>query len=249
MLTNYDHCPYNVCREAQTDPKHARSRCSAIVEFEGRHILIDTSPDFREQMLRWQVKQIDAVLMTHAHADHIYGLPDIRSYCKDPEHPLPIYGSAETIAALKQRFDYIFNPPDNRGGGIPELTPRIIPDGETFQLFGLHITPARVEHGSLQGCFGYRIGNLGYVPDVKEMPTAARKILYGVDTLILNALRINSPHPTHLLLADSIALAQDLAAGRCYFVHMTHDVHYRRHADLLPDHMAFAYDGLHLLIN
>jgi phosphoribosyl 1,2-cyclic phosphate phosphodiesterase len=248
MLTNYEHCPHGVCLAARQDPKHARSRCSALIKANGRHILIDTSPDFREQMLRWEVKQIDAVLMTHAHADHIYGMPDIRSYCKDPEQPLPIYGSEETILALKQRFDYIFNPPADRGGGIPELELRIIPENEPFPLCGLTITPLRVEHGSLQGCFGYRINNLGYVPDVKVMPEAARRILQGVDLLVLNALRIERPHSTHLLLEDSIALAQALEVGRCYFVHMTHDVHYQLHAEHLPDNMDFAYDGLQLAV-
>jgi phosphoribosyl 1,2-cyclic phosphate phosphodiesterase len=248
MLTNYEKCPEGVCLASRSDPKHARARCSALIEVDGHTILIDTSPDFREQMLRWQVKQIDAVLMTHVHADHVYGLPDIRSYCNDPANPLPIYGSQETIDGLKQRFDYIFNPPADRGGGIPELVTRVINDQETFMLFGLPITPARVEHGSLTGCYGYRIGNIGYVSDVKVMPETAKEVLYDVEILILNMLRISPPHPTHLTLADSIALAQELRAGACYFVHMTHDIHYQKHADLLPKNMFFAYDGLRLAI-
>jgi len=248
MLTDYKNCAQGVCLEAQHDPKHVRTRCSLLVEVNGQSILIDTSQDFRMQMLSQQVKRIDAVLLTHSHADHIYGMPDIRSYCRDPEHPLRVYGSAETIKAIKKRFDYIFEPPDVRGGGIPELVTQVIEDQEPFTLFGLEITPARVEHGGLQGCFGYRLGNTAYVPDVKVMPEAAKAIFRGVDRLILNCLRIGPEHQTHLTLSASVALAQTLAVGQGYFVHMTHDIHYQKDQARLPDHITFAYDGLQIVV-
>jgi phosphoribosyl 1,2-cyclic phosphate phosphodiesterase len=247
MLTNYADCPQGVCQAAQHDPRHNRTRCSVLVEVSGRTILIDTSLDFRAQMLTQRIRQIDAVLFTHSHADHIGGLPDIRSYCT-PGQALPIYGSQETITALRQRFDYIFNPPEIKGGGIPELAAQVIRPGEPFSLFGLEVTPARVEHGSAHECLGYRLGPLAYVPDVKRMPDETKAILQGAHVLILNALRRAPEHPTHLTLAASVALAQELHPKACYFTHMSHDIHYVHDRAGLPANMEFAYDGLRLEI-
>lgn len=247
MLANYADCPQQVCLAAQSDPRHNRTRCSLLVEVNGRAILIDTSLDFRAQMLAQQVRRIDAVLFTHSHADHIGGLPDTRSYCP-PGRALPIYGSQETIAALTKRFDYIFDPPEIKGGGIPELEAHILRPGEPFSLFDLEVTAALVEHGSMRECLGYRLGPVAYVPDLKVMPTAAKKILSGADVLILNALRRAPEHPTHLTLQASVALAQELQPKAVYFTHMSHDIHYAADRAGLPSHMDFAYDGLRLEI-
>ena len=245
MLTGYADCPQGVCQAAQHDPRHNRTRCSLLVEVAGRAILVDTSLDFRQQMLAQRVRRIDAVLFTHNHADHIGGLSDIRSYCP-PGQALPIYGSQETITDLRQRFDYIFNPPEIKGGGIPELAAHVVRPGEPFSLFGLEVTPAHVEHGSARECLGYRLGPVAYVPDVKVMPEPAKQILRGAEVLILNALRRAPEHPTHLTLAASVALARELRPKACYFTHMSHDIHYVHDRIGLPANMDFAYDGLRL---
>jgi phosphoribosyl 1,2-cyclic phosphate phosphodiesterase len=247
MLADYADCPQGVCQAAQHDPRHNRTRCSILVEIAGRAILIDTSLDFRAQMLAQRIRRIDAVLFTHSHADHIGGLPDSRSYCP-PGQPLPIYGSQETITTLTQRFDYIFNPPEIKGGGIPEVTVHVIWPGKPFSLFGLEVTPARVEHGSARACLGYRLGPVGYVPDVKVMPDETKQILRGAEVLILNALRRAPEHPTHLTLDASIALARELEPKVCYFTHLSHDIHYALDRPSLPPNMDFAYDGLSIEI-
>ena len=245
MRSGYVGCPQGVCQAAQSDPRHNRTRCSLLVEAAGGTLLVDTSLDFRAQMLAQTVRRVDAVLFTHSHADHIGGLPDIRSYCP-PGQPLGVYGSRETIEALTRRFDYIFNPPEIKGGGIPELAPHIIQPGETFSLCGVAVTPARVEHGSVRECLGYRLGPVAYVPDVKVMPDQAKSILHGAEVLILNALRRAPEHPTHLTLEASMALARELQPKAVYFVHMSHDIHYRHDRHNLPANMDFAYDGLRL---
>jgi phosphoribosyl 1,2-cyclic phosphate phosphodiesterase len=247
MVADYADCPQGVCRAAGYDPRHNRTRCSLLVEAAGGTILIDTSLDFRAQMLAQRVRRIDAVLFTHSHADHIGGLPDIRSY-SPPGQPLPIYSSQATITTLRRRFDYIFDPPEIKGGGIPELTAHVVRPGEPFSLCGLDVTPALVEHGSAPECLGYRVGPVAYVPDVKVMPAEAREILRGAEVLILNALRRAPEHPTHLTLDESVALARDLRPRACYFTHMSHDMHYAHDRAGLSGNMDFAYDGLRLEI-
>ncbi|MEM7348492.1 MAG: MBL fold metallo-hydrolase, partial [Chloroflexota bacterium] len=210
--------------------------------------LIDVTPDFRQQMLNHQVKKIDAVLLTHHHSDHIQGFPDIRSYCQQG-NPLDVYGPAETIDLLKQRFDYIFNPPPIIAGGIPDLTPHSKRAGERFEVCGLEITPGFVEHGSVQECFGYRLGDkIGYIPDVKVMPEETKALFQDLDILILNMLRRAPEHSTHLTLAQSVALAKELNPKQCYFVHMSHDIHYEKDQQALPPQMMFTYDGLQVKV-
>ena len=192
MLDNYTRCPKGVCRASLTDPKHNRTRCSIIVSYNDASVLIDVSADFRQQTLREHVDAIDAVLITHAHADHISGIPDIRSYTRD--RTLPMYGSRESVGCIRQSFEYIFRPPQMLGGGIPRLN--LITIDHPFELFGETVVPIPVEHGSLQGAYGYRIGPIAYIPDVKTMTAQSKKLLAGVTCLIIDALRDEQPHTT-----------------------------------------------------
>ncbi|MBD3244194.1 MAG: MBL fold metallo-hydrolase, partial [Chitinivibrionales bacterium] len=156
--------------------------------------------------------------------------------------PLPLYGSRETIDVLHEAYGYAFDPNTFVGGGIPRLESHVV--NEPFKLFGTTVTPVRVEHGVLGGCYGYRIGDLAYVPDMKRMESSEKAKLAGLQCLVLNCLRDERPHATHMILEESLALARELRPKRCYFVHMCHDIHYQRDARRLDEWMQFAYDGL-----
>jgi len=230
-----------VCLKAQNDPSYRRTRSSILIETEELELLIDTSQDFRQQMLDNQVQRIDAVLITHAHADHIFGLPDIRSYCHHQGGPIDVYGSQETIDALIESFAYIFRSHGDAGGGIPTLTPHAI--DSVFHIGKTAITPLPVIHGSLRGAQGYRVGNVAYIPDVKVIPESTFPLLEGLDLLILNCLRYR-PHHTHLSLQESLAYAERISPQRCLFTHLAHDIDYAVEEPNLPSWAHFASDGL-----
>ncbi len=239
-LSGFARCPKGVCREAATDPKHNRTRSSILVQTDGAHILIDVSQDFRLQALRTRIPRIDAVLITHSHADHIGGIPDIRSYTRERE--LTVYGSTESLTRIRQAFPYIFERPALEGGGIPRVD--VIEVDGPFATCGMTLAPIPVEHGSLEQCFGYRIGPLAYIPDMKRLKPGALELLSGVHTLIIDALRDTRPHSTHIILPESIELARQIGPKQCYFTHLCHDIHYARDAHLLDDWMFFPWDGM-----
>jgi phosphoribosyl 1,2-cyclic phosphate phosphodiesterase len=240
MIEEYANCPKDVCRLAQNDSKHARTRSSILIEWDGYSVLIDVSADFRMQALRERIRKIDAVLITHAHADHIGGIPDIRSYTR--YNQLKMFGSEETLSNIKHSYEYIFNPDTFIGGGIPQVALQIVT--KPFSLFGETITPVNVEHGNLAGCFGYRIGQIAYIPDMKSIDERNFALLKNIDTLIVNCLRCTNEHPTHLILPQSMELARRLSPRRCYFIHMCHDIHYMADKGKLEPWMEFSFDGL-----
>lgn len=242
VLSGYTRCKKDVCRLSASDPKHRRTRSSIIVENGGKHIIVDVSSDFRQQALRELIPKIDAVLITHCHADHISGIPDIRSYTNPNMPPLNFYGTTESMESIKQTFFYIFSENTFIGGGIPHIKLNEI--DRKFSLFDLEITPLPVTHGNLVGCTGYRIGNMAYIPDMKTIDNATKNLIKNLDCLILNCLRDERAPLTHLILEESVALARDLAPKRCYFTHMSHDIHYIIDGKKLDDWMEFAYDGL-----
>jgi phosphoribosyl 1,2-cyclic phosphate phosphodiesterase len=227
------------------DKKHRRTRSSILIQHEQSSLLIDVSADFRSQMLRESIKNVDAVLLTHSHSDHIGGIPDIRSYTTDK--PLTLYGSSETIEAVKQSYRYIFDPSTFVGGGIPRIELSEITG--SFTVCGLSVTPIRVSHGSLDGALGFRIGDIAYIPDVKTIDDNELEKIKGVKMLILNCLRVSPLHSTHLTLPESIALARSISPKKCYFIHMCHDIHYKRDSVNLDPWMTFSYDGLTIEIN
>jgi phosphoribosyl 1,2-cyclic phosphate phosphodiesterase len=240
MLQGYVNCAKGVCQASEHDPRHRRTRSSIIVEYNGRTVLIDVSPDFRQQALTARLMHLDAVLVTHSHADHIGGTPDIRSYTRAA--PLPLYGSRECIDHIRRSYSYAFDPPEILGGGIPQLI--TIPVDSSFELFGRTVTPLAVEHGSLKGCLGFRINDMAYIPDVKSIPEETLAQLSNLRCLIIDALRETRPHSTHIILPESIAMARRLRPAACYFTHFCHDIHYIADAHWLDPWMSFAYDGL-----
>jgi phosphoribosyl 1,2-cyclic phosphate phosphodiesterase len=244
-MRDFARCPKNVCQEAARDPKHNRTRSSVLIDCDGDVLLIDVSQDFRQQALRERIGRIDAVLITHSHADHIGGIPDIRSYTRD--RSLPFYCSAESAERIRRSFPYVFERPAQEGGGIPRVALRSI--DEPFEALGRQITPLPVEHGSLAQCYGFRIGPLAYIPDLKAFKPGVLELLRGVDTLVIDALRDTRPHATHIILPESIELARRIGPRECYFTHLCHDIHYARDAHLLDDWMHFPWDGLTVTVH
>ncbi len=240
MRDNYSSCPQGVCLKSFSDTKHRRTRASVLLSTNGKNILIDIGPDFREQCLRERITNIDAVLITHSHSDHICGLPDIRSYTRN--NFIPLYGSNESINIIKSMFAYMFNPSTPQGGGIPQLSLSAVE--APFDLFDMEVIPVRVEHLGLEGCFGFRIGSFSYISDMKSIAADELKKLSGTSLLVINCLRRGKPHPSHLTLEESIGIAREISPKQCYFIHMSHDIDYETDRSMLDPGMDFAWDGL-----
>jgi len=244
MINGYSTCPQGVCKLSVTDPRHQRTRSSIMVEWNQYTVLIDVSADFRQQALRENITKIDSVLITHGHADHVTGLPDIRSYTKDK--PLTLYGSEETIAMIRKSYSYVFDSNTYIGGGIPHI--ETIAAEDSFELFGKTVVPVKVGHGTLRGCYGYRIGPLAYIPDMRTIDDENLRKIEGAEVLILNCLRRQREHSTHLILPQSMEFARRISPRQCYFIHMCHDIHYELDSKEFDSFMEFSYDGLKVVI-
>jgi len=232
-------CNCSVCRS--DNPKNKRLRCSIMIEVKGLHILVDTAPDLRQQFLRQPFPKIDAVLFTHSHADHIFGLDDLRRFNYIQQAPIPVYGNPETIQRLQTIFDYAFVKTDWHPGR-PNLTAAVIE--QPFHINDVFVIPVPLNHGKQQ-ILGYRIGNFAYCTDVSHIPAESYALLSGLEILILDALR-EKAHPTHFNLQQALSEAQKINARQTYFTHMSHKIDHEKHGALLPANMAFAYDGLAL---
>jgi phosphoribosyl 1,2-cyclic phosphate phosphodiesterase len=242
MIDGHTRCKKDVCRLSTADPKHARTRSSIFVEGEGTNVLVDVSLDFRQQALRERTTRIDAVLITHGHADHIGGIPDLRSYTTKQGSALPLYGSPESINAVRRTFAYIFDPATFEGGGIPKIATHEV--SGPFEVAGREVVPLRVAHGPLSGCFGYRMGPLVYIPDMKSIDDGELEKCAGAEVLVLNCLRPEREHISHLILPQSIEIARRIRPRQCFFIHMCHDIHYKIDSEKLEPWMSFSYDGL-----
>lgn len=231
-------CP--TCRS--TDPRNKRTRCSAAITTDnGEVILIDTSPDLRSQALRENITRVDAVLYTHAHADHLNGIDDLRNFCYLQKQAIPVYGNESTINSIQQRFAYAFAPAGAHWNR-PVLTAH--PVEKKFAIGLTEITPVAVMHGR-QEILGYRINNLAYLTDISDIDENNIALLAGIEWLFLDCLHYQ-PHNTHFHLEKSIEIAQRINARCTYFIHMTHQVDYNALCGLLPEHIEPGYDGLKL---
>jgi len=232
-------CGCEVCRSA--DPRDCRTRPSLLVEFDGHAVVIDTSPDFRFQALRAGMTRLDAVLFTHAHADHVLGLDDVRGFYFRQQTPIPIYADARCMASIRQIFAYIFDG-DYPYGGLAKLEPNII--DQPFPLWGLTFTPVPVLHGNLP-ILGFRFGPAAYVTDFSTIPDASLALLEGLKVLVLAALR-HKPHPAHSTIEQSLAVVERLRPQQTYFTHIAHEVGHEQTGRRLPPHVELACDGLQL---
>jgi phosphoribosyl 1,2-cyclic phosphate phosphodiesterase len=235
-------CGCAVCRSA--DPRDKRNRSAALVEAGGSTILIDTPPELRLQLLAGGFSKVDAVLYTHEHADHTNGIDDLRMFSVRQRRALPIYGPPETLERLRTGFRYIFDETVQafEGTSKPTLELHPIEPGRPVDVAGVPVLPLAFEHGHLR-VYGYRIGSLAYITDVKAIPEAERRQLQGLDVLVLNALWWR-PHPTHLSIAEAVQTAQALGARRTYLTHLTHETGHAELAAQLPAGVLPAYDGL-----
>ena len=224
-----------------TDPRNRRRRCSLLVESRGSVLLIDTSPDLREQLIDARVRQIDAVLLTHAHADHLHGIDDLRMINLLMKKAIPLYADARTMAQVEQRFGYVLKPtlPDKLLAR-PTLQPHEI--AGPFTAAGMPIVPFAQDHG-FSTTLGFRVGALGYSTDVTELGDNAFVALAGVELWIVDCLR-RAPHPTHSHLAKSLGWIERVRPDRAALTHMDQSFDYRELSAELPEGVEPGYDGL-----
>ncbi len=234
-------CDCKVC--TSSDPRDNRLRPSILVSFDGRNILIDTTPDFRTQALRAGLRRLDAVIFTHAHADHIMGLDDVRPFNFRQREQIPIFGAAETLDSIRRSFPYVFDGAQ-RNTNIPQLDARAIE--APFEIHGLTFVPVPVMHGS-QMILGFRFGDAAYLTDHSDIPDSSMELLRELDVLFLDALRYK-PHPTHSTVEQSMRTVEQLRPRRTYLTHICHDLGHERAESLLPPHIRLAYDGLEILV-
>lgn len=233
-------CRCDVCRSR--DPMNRRTRTSALVAVGERRLLIDASIDLRQQMLREEVDSLDAVLLTHGHADHVFGLDDLRMFNYRQQRAMPIYGSERTLADVRRTFWYVFDASPT-ASSRPQLD--LIPVGlEPFEAAGVPVLPLEVLHGA-STIQGFRIGAMAYVTDAKALPDETLLALRGLDILVLNALR-RKAHPTHLTLAEALAIIDRLRPRRALLTHLSHEFDHTDLARELPPGVLPAYDGLTL---
>ena len=244
-------CACAVC--TSTDPLNKRLRSSALVRSSAAGgqaataVVIDTPPDFRQQMLRSQVQRLDAVVITHGHADHVAGLDDVRRYNVMQNARLDCWATPETLAVLQRSFGYAFADDNNLLKGLPCLRPRPLAFGRTFSVGGLRFEALALDHTVLMST-GLIISSAGspalaYCIDVKRFPPESLSRLKGVHTLVLDMLR-ETPHPTHLSLREALDVVERVAPERAYLAHIAHEVEHRQLEARLPPHVRLAYDGL-----
>ena len=231
-------CDCAVCRS--TDPRDRRTRTSALVRLGELNLLIDTATELRSQAIANGVRRVDAVLMTHAHADHTGGFDDLRRFNELQGQHIPVYANPHTSSMLRERYAYTFTDMFPFYGGKPDLILHEI--AGPFDLFGHEIIPVPVLHGRLP-ITGFRFGDLAYVTDAKDIPSSSLDLLHDLDVLVLNGLRERS-HPTHLNFSEAVEVVRLVRPRRAYLVHLSHETSHVDAEKLLPDGIEVAWDGM-----
>ncbi len=233
-------CDCEVCRSA--DPHDKRLRSSILVEVDGKVVVIDSGPDFRSQMLRADVKHLDAIVFTHEHKDHIAGMDDIRAFNYRQNNAIDVYASARVQAALKREFAYVFD--DNKYPGVPEVDMHTIAL-DPFFVGDTRFVPIEVMHYKLP-ILAFRIKDFTYITDAKTISKIERQKIIGTKTLVINALQMEK-HISHFTFEEAIEFAKGIGAQRTYFTHISHRLGlHKLTSSFLPKNMQLAYDGLTL---
>ncbi len=233
-------CDCAVCRSS--DPRDHRTRPSVWIEYAGHSVLIDTTPDFREQAIRENIRSVDAVLYTHTHADHLLGIDDLRPLSfKHKPNRLPLYAHPDAAEFIRGMFRYIFDA-DYKFGGLPQVELRSI--NGSVDLFGAHFEPIVLIHGDAE-IYGFRFGSGAYLTDHSDIPEESLNKLQGLDVLFLDALRYK-PHPTHSTVEHSLATVARLKPRRAFFTHICHDLPHELTNAALPENVKLSYDGMKL---
>ena len=226
-----------------TNPKNQRTRCALALGLPEGVLLVDTPPDLRTQLLRERLGVAHAVLYTHEHADHLFGLDDLRLFPFYLGHAMPLYCEATVEARIRKSFDYAFTPEANtHSGAAPQLEFRQITTAP-FEVLGSRVIPLRLKHGPRFDVLGFRFGNMAYCTDTNAIPPETLALMENLDVLVLDALRPR-PHVTHFSLEEAVVLAEQLRPKRTLFTHMSHELEHEATNAALPAGMELAYDGL-----
>ena len=241
-------CECETCLDARRPgSRNHRTRPSCHVEVNGAWLQFDTGPNFLDQIDRNGVDQIDAVIYTHCHSDHISGTNDLVMPCRKQEMDMEIFGPEETMRVLRRNFDYMFSKESFKGGGLAHLIPNAI--SARFTVCGVDVLPVPVTHGAVD-TFGYRIGPFGYLPDVKQISGESLELLQGIEVLVMDGLSFNPRHPTHLSVGETVEISNALEPRETYLTHIMHRLDDRFFREQcvqqgvdLPETIGLAYDG------
>lgn len=234
-------CLCEVCQS--TDFRDKRLRSSILIQEGDLNVVIDSGPDFRQQMLRCGIRHLDALVFTHSHKDHIAGMDDVRGFNFSQKEAVDIYCNEDTLNALEREFYYVFE--EHKYPGVPDVNVNMIKAGERFLIRDLSLLPIQVYHYKMP-VLGFRVKDFTYITDANQIPDSQKELIKGSRVLVLNALRKNE-HVSHFSLQQAIELARELGAERTYFIHMSHQM--GLHAEIekeLPEGMFFSYDGLEI---